>query len=177
MHCNFILSSFMYAGKCPDDPIRSYCLARFVDFRNCSSQHDTSPSFGSTYIRWGRTTCPSDTGAEAIYSGRAAGPSHTTTGGGANMLCLPDDPDYLNNTYTADSVEGHSPLTGAEYHTHVARQDIRLQNAPCVVCYTERATSLMIPAKTVCPTSWTLEYVGYLTTKFRLQGFFGLCLS
>ena len=87
------------------------------------------------------------------------------------MLCLPDDPDYLNNTYTADTVQGHSSLTGAEYHTWVAREDLVHENAPCVVCYTPRATSLMIPAKTVCPTSWTLEYVGYLTTKFRSQGF------
>ena len=73
---------------------------------------------GSTYVRWGRTICPSTTGAEVIYSGRAAGPSFRDTGGGANMLCLPDDPNYLNRT--ADTIQGHSPLTGAEFHTWVA---------------------------------------------------------
>lgn len=84
------------------------------------------------------------------------------------MLCLPDDPDYLN--HTADTVQGHSFLTGAEFRT-LARPDLTNQNCPCAVCYTQRATTLMIPAKTVCPPSWTLEYVGYLITKFKTQGF------
>ena len=59
---------------------------------------------GSNYVRWGRTVCPGGTGAEIVYSGRAAGPSITNTGGGANMLCLPDNPDYLS--LTSDSIEG-----------------------------------------------------------------------
>lgn len=85
------------------------------------------------------------------------------------MLCLPDDPDYLNGT--ADSVQNYSPLTGAEFHTWVAREDIVRQNAPCAVCQVPRTISLMIPAKTVCPSSWTLEYVGNIISKFRTQGF------
>ena len=55
------------------------------------------------------------TGAELVYSGRAAGSDWTANGVGSNLLCLPDDPDYLNGT--ADSVQNHSPLTGAEFHT------------------------------------------------------------
>ena len=36
----------------------------------------------------------------------------------------------------------------------------------CVVCYTStKVVQLIIPAKTVCPTSWTVEYVGYLMTE------------
>ena len=36
-------------------------------------------------------------------------------------------------------------------------------NVPCAVCYTStKVVQLMIPAKTACPTSWTVEYVGYL---------------
>ena len=124
---------------------------------------------GSTYIRWGRTVCPNNTGAELVYSGRAAGSDWTANGGGSNLLCLPDDPDYLNGT--ADSVQNHSPLTGAEFHTWVAREDIARHNAPCAVCQVPRTRSLMIPAKTVCPPSWTLEYVGYIISKFRTQGF------
>ena len=85
------------------------------------------------------------------------------------MLCLPDNPEYLNRT--VDSVQNHASLTGAEFHTWVARPDLIHQNAPCAVCYTPKATALMIPAKTVCPASWTLEYTGYLATKYRLQGF------
>lgn len=80
-----------------------------------------------------------------IYSGRAAGSNHAANGGGSNLLCLPDNPDYLNRT--TDSVQGHSPLTGAEFHTWVAREDLLRQNAPCAVCQVPRAMTLMIPAK------------------------------
>ena len=39
-------------------------------------------------------------------------------------------------------------------------------NVPCAVCYVAtRSVSLMIPAKTQCPTLWTLEYIGYLMTE------------
>ena len=40
-------------------------------------------------------------------------------------------------------------------------------NVPCAVCYTStKVVKLMIPAKTVCPTSWTVEYVGYLMADY-----------
>ncbi|XP_011408471.1 PREDICTED: uncharacterized protein LOC100636306 [Amphimedon queenslandica] len=36
-------------------------------------------------------------------------------------------------------------------------------NAPCAVCYTStKSVKLMIPARTSCPSSWTMEYKGYL---------------
>ena len=36
-------------------------------------------------------------------------------------------------------------------------------NVPCAVCYAStRAAVTMIPAKTCCPSTWTLEYSGYL---------------
>ena len=60
-----------------------------------------------------------------------------------------------------------SYLYGAEY------QDVNTifpskhnHNVLCAVCYTStKVVKLMIPAKTVCPTSWTVEYVGYLMTE------------
>ena len=53
------------------------------------------PTGGTTYIRWGRTTCPSGNGTELLYSGRAGGNYHDHSGGAANYLCMPDDPDHL----------------------------------------------------------------------------------
>ena len=50
---------------------------------------------GATYVRWGRTSCPTELGTQLLYAGRAAGPHHYHQGGGANLLCLPDVPDYL----------------------------------------------------------------------------------
>ena len=35
------------------------------------------PTGGAVYVRWGRTSCPSDQGTELLYSGRAAGSHYT----------------------------------------------------------------------------------------------------
>ena len=46
-------------------------------------------------------------------------------------------------------------------------QHIHQQNAPCTVCdIPTRARVIMIPAKTMCPSSWTREYYGYLMTDY-----------
>ena len=67
---------------------------------------------GAVYVRWGRTVCPSDQGTELVYSGRAGGSHFTHQGGGANHLCLPDDPDHLQFT---SGVQGNSYIYGVEY--------------------------------------------------------------
>ena len=42
-------------------------------------------------------------------------------------------------------------------------------NVPCAVCYVStRVAVTMIPAKTWCPSTWTLEYSGYLMSEARL---------
>ena len=122
---------------------------------------------GVTYIRWGRTTCPQAAGTQLVYSGRAAGTYYTHKGGSAEKICLPDDPDYLT---PKNGVQGSSPLYGAEYESYspTALGDLGQHNVPCAVCYAStRVAMLMIPAKTQCPSSWTLEYVGYLMTEYH----------
>ena len=117
---------------------------------------------GVTYTRWGRTTCPEVSGTELVYAGRAAGSYYSNKGGSADYICLPPDPDYLSDK---DGVQGYNPLHGVEYNIQ-GRQpliSIDYHNVPCAVCFVStRAAMLMIPAKTQCQTSWTLEYVGYL---------------
>ena len=49
---------------------------------------------GTVYTRWGSTTCPIDQGTELVYSGRAGGSYFHHHGGRADLLCLPDDPEY-----------------------------------------------------------------------------------
>ena len=51
-------------------------------------------SAGVTYTRWGKTTCPSVPGTELVYAGRAGGSWVRAQGGGANYLCMPEDPEY-----------------------------------------------------------------------------------
>ena len=127
---------------------------------------------GVVYTRWGRTTCPSTNGTELVYSGRAGGTTYNQQGGAANHLCMPDDPDYASYT---PGVQGASPIVGGEYETLDIDPNIagplsafHDENIPCAVCSTSsRVQLLMIPAKTQCPSSWTLEYSGYLMSNYR----------
>ena len=125
------------------------------------------PAGGAVYTRWGRTTCPTDQGTQLLYAGRAAGTPLQFKGGAANYLCLPDDPDQV--PYES-GVQGESYIAGVDYWFE-SRQPLasrNYHNAPCAVCYVPtRITAVMIPAKTQCPTNWTLEYIGYLMAEYR----------
>ena len=117
---------------------------------------------GVVYTRWGKTTCPNVTGTELVYAGRTGGSWYSNTGGGANYLCMPGNPDYLQYR---PGVQGHSYVYGTEYETHSGGplSDVYQHNAPCAVCYASlRVAMTMIPAKTQCPSTWTREYSGYL---------------
>ena len=119
---------------------------------------------GVVYIRWGKISCPNITGTEVVYAGRAGGSWWSHTGGGANYLCMPNDPDYL--AYQP-GVQGWSYVYGTEYQTGGPYagplRAVHDHNVPCAVCYAStRVAVTMIPAKTRCPSTWTLEYSGYL---------------
>ena len=130
-------------------------------------------SGGVTYIRWGRTVCPSEAGTELVYEGIAAGTYFSHKGGSSTYLCLPKEPVY-SNYYPG--VQGYSVIHGAEYKQfEVINSNLYDINIPCVVCYAStRSTVLMVPAKNSCPSSsWTLEYSGYLAdggTKWDYHG-------
>ena len=124
---------------------------------------------GVVYTRWGKTSCPNVTGTELVYAGRAGGSWFSHTGGGANYLCMPNDPDYL--TYQP-GVQGASYVYGTEYQTGGPwvgpLQAVHDHNVPCAVCYAStRVAVTMMPAKTQCPSTWTLEYAGYLMSTRR----------
>ena len=122
---------------------------------------------GVTYTRWGKSSCPSATGAQLVYSGRVGGTYYNSQGGSAERICLPDDPVYVPEI-SGVSLEAvlHSVIQGAEYEFHVGpAANVTDHNVPCVVCYVPtRAVTIMVPAKPTCPPSWTREYFGYLTT-------------
>ena len=117
---------------------------------------------GTVYTRWGRTSCPMNQGTDLVYSGRAGGTHYNNQGGAANLLCLPDDPEYSRY---GSGVQGYSPLRGAEYRVASGQPlgSKHYHNMPCAVCCTStRSKLLVIPAKLTCPTNWTTEYTGYL---------------
>eukprot|EP00058_Branchiostoma_floridae_P013323 XP_002598811.1 hypothetical protein BRAFLDRAFT_74512 [Branchiostoma floridae] len=123
---------------------------------------------GSVYIRWGRATCPNDTDTSLIYDGIAGGTLNTQSGGGANYVCLPKDPEWgvftNGNQFTAymygaeyELANGNNPFQGASLHDH---------DVPCAICHVaSRGSKLMIPARLSCPSGWTREYKGYLMTE------------
>ena len=125
-----------------------------------------APAGGAVYTRWGRITCPTGQGTQLLYAGRAGGTPQGHKGGAANYLCLPNDPDHLphesgvqETAYIAGVDYYYSGLPSLSSHNHC--------NAPCAVCYVAtRSVAVMIPAKTQCPTDWTLEYVGYLMSEY-----------
>ena len=121
---------------------------------------------GVVYTRWGKTSCLNATGTELVYAGRAGGSWFDHMGGGANYLCMPNVPDYL--TYQP-GVQGHSPVYGAEYESWGGPlRAVHDHSVPCAVCYAStRVAVTMIPAKTQCPSTWTLEYSGYLMSAYR----------
>ena len=127
-------------------------------------------SAGVTYIRWGKSSCPSISGTELVYSGIAAGTFYNIQGGGAEKLCMPTDPDYLSGTTGILTRLSNSPLIdGAEYDFYSGPEtNVLNHNVPCAVCYaSSKAAMIMVPAKSVCPSSWTREYYGYLTTEYK----------
>ena len=123
-------------------------------------------SGGVVYTRWGKTRCPDVSGTELVYAGRAGGTHYTRKGGAANYLCMPDDPDYLRYQ---PGVQGRNYVYGTEYETSgQPLSAVHDHDVPCAVCYAStRAAVTMIPAKTRCPSTWTLEYSGYLMSAYR----------
>ena len=92
---------------------------------------------------------------------------YSQPGGGANYLCLPEDPKY--DKYTGSNGRA-TYLYGTEYQvlsTHLFDKMLQDYDAPCVVCFVmSRGSMLMVPAKNDCPSGWTEEYHGYLMTNY-----------
>jgi hypothetical protein len=119
----------------------------------------------TTYVRWGRTMCP--TGATVVYTGYAAGAHYTHTGSGANTLCLSQTPEWLSYD---DGNQNGALIYGTEFETRAygvaPLQGLQDLDGTCVVCEVPRAAQIMIPGRTSCPTGWTLEYNGYIMSEY-----------
>ncbi len=121
---------------------------------------------GAVYERWGRKVCPS--GADKVYEGFMGGGWFTSNGDGAEYICLPEDPDYIDRS----TVQYQSYIYSTEYRTEnlVFSNPTELYDAPCTVCRVPRSTKMVIPAKASCPSSWTMEYTGYYMSASHIHG-------
>ena len=124
------------------------------------------PSGGAIYTRWGKSSCPQIQGTELLYSGITGGTFFNQEGGGANHLCMPQDPEYSTTLTYLAGVQGSANIYGTEYEGPL--QGTHNANVPCAVCYVStRPTVVMIPAKASCPPTWTREYFGYIMTDYK----------
>ena len=126
---------------------------------------------GATYVRWGKPTCPSTAGTELVYAGRAVGSHWRSSGRTSDILCLPEEPEYVEEFQSG--AQRYSTLYGVEYETLDGSplDEARDHNVPCAVCHTtSRASSIMIPARRLCPATWTEEYQGYLVSGYGVAG-------
>ena len=118
---------------------------------------------GGIYIRWGRTSCPDTPGTELVYAGRAAGSHYKHGGGGANYLCVTEDPQSLRFLAGENNA---AILYGSEYqadHNNLPHRRLHDQDVPCALCHmTARRAVFMLPGRYECPSGWTREYHGYL---------------
>ncbi len=69
-------------------------------------------SGGVIYTRWGASTCPDVPGTQMVYAGRTGGSEHRHSGGEANHLCMPSDPQYTLRYRSG--VQGYAYVYGAE---------------------------------------------------------------
>ncbi|XP_033124274.1 uncharacterized protein LOC117122697 [Anneissia japonica] len=115
-----------------------------------------------TYQRWGRATCPPF--ADLVYKGFMAGGVEGFSGGGVNYLCLPEQPSY---GFTVPDVQLYrAPIGATEYRlgqlTFTPMAHLHAADVLCAVCLANRSAIFVMPAKSTCPSDWTLEYSGYL---------------
>ncbi|XP_053383688.1 uncharacterized protein LOC128549928 [Mercenaria mercenaria] len=126
---------------------------------------------GSTYVRWGKTTCDGNR-TEKVYSGFAAGSPYEIEGGAGKYLCLPQHPTWAKYVDGIQDIGVY--ISGTEYQIYVNTfspfpQNMNDQDAPCVLCRSPRPTTVMIPGKTDCYPGWTMEYTGYLMTDHKVH--------
>ncbi|KAK7094977.1 fibrinogen- and Ig-binding protein-like [Littorina saxatilis] len=124
-------------------------------------QTDVTPSrietdLGSTFIRWGRKSCPTNT--TLVYAGVAGGKQHHHKGSGTNRLCLTRTPQFDNTAKPSH----YGFLYGAEYEKIPGHHD---HDVPCSVCLVPQSTTIMVPATLTCPPGWTPHYTGHLASQ------------
>ena len=117
---------------------------------------------GSLYTRWGRSSCPYT--AQTVYPGQAVGPRTSSSGSGANSLCLTMDPVYSDHSDVDQTV---AVLGGVKYNTQgygiSSFIAVHHHRVPCAVCFTpKKMSNFMQPGNRNCPPGFHREYAGLL---------------
>ncbi|KAK7095432.1 uncharacterized protein [Littorina saxatilis] len=117
------------------------------------TKRDTSA--GSTFVRWGRKSCPNDT--SEVYVGVVGGKWYQQKGSGTNYLCLTKSPQF-DLVAVPGSV---GQLYGTEYELTSSHSN---HDVPCSVCLAPKSATIMVPGTKYCPSGWTRQYYGHLVS-------------
>ncbi|XP_065178442.1 uncharacterized protein LOC135809100 isoform X2 [Sycon ciliatum] len=153
-----------------------------------TSSHEAIDLLSTTYVHWGRRSCPSsavhNSTVHVVYSGIVAGSADSQPGNGANPLCMPMQPSW--GAHHAAPQRG-GKLYGATYRLGVMSEGVynvfagnaqpggmNRRPIPCTVCRVQRATTILqLPATNLCPDGYRHLYDGYLlsaaATQFKSQ--------
>ena len=147
-------------NDCGNIPCPPYVSGREITCAVCIPPPGES---GASYLRWGRSVCP--TGAEELYKGQAVGSRYSHSGGGANALCLTLSPSWSGAPYN-DGVQHGGKLYSVSYQPSsmlVSFAPVSGKAAPCVLCFaSEKSVAVFVPGTPKCPSEWKVEYSGYV---------------
>ncbi|CAC5356441.1 unnamed protein product [Mytilus coruscus] len=116
---------------------------------------------GDTYIRWGRTSCPSG-GTKLVYSGYIGGGYYMHPGGPARPICLPSQPNFLRTSGGTGAF-----VYGTEFQSGFFGPKAEYQDVPCAVCEVQQGSKkIMIPGRYNCYPDWKREYYGNLAAGY-----------
>jgi hypothetical protein len=133
----------------------------------------TDTAFGSIFVHNGRRDCPSR--AKRLFSGQLAGSE--VSGGGANYLCMVDEPLYRTASAAANSANadlasleyGAQPSASASGFSAYAR--VRGFIVPCAVCQNPDANehSFVNSGRQDCPAGFSEDFHGFLMAPAHTQ--------
>jgi len=141
------------------------------------SLHCNVADAGTSYVHWGRSSCGPY--ARLLFKGYVAGSHYTHVGGGAESLCVPETPDYLN---TVDGHQLSTLLWGTEYELQLPdysnlfstvnnkKKNLHNYDAVCALCYIPSSTdNFMVSGRPDCGegnSDFNLLYKGYLMSMY-----------
>ncbi|CAG2205993.1 unnamed protein product [Mytilus edulis] len=102
-----------------------------------------------------------------------AGKHYSSGGNGANILCLPKDPEWKRYANGLNSLT--SRIFGLEMdilnNNQAFGSSSNAKNMPCAVCKTSRRSAvLMVPGRMTCHSGWHKEFSGYLVAQASRTG-------
>ena len=96
-----------------------------------------------------------------VIQGICGGGDFQEKGGATEYICLPHDPEFIPDSELTmlQGYAGHMYGGRVRVFIYYSENDDKV---PCSVCHVSAATTIMIPAKTTCPSGWSVQYHGFL---------------